>query len=163
MLDIREDDLSGEATRRLLALHLAGMHANSPPENVHALDLSGLRAPGVTVWSAWRGGAIAGIGALKRLGDGSGEVKSMRTHPDHLRQGVAAALLDRIIATARAEGLARLSLETGRGAAFEPALALYRRRGFVDGGPFGRYEAGPFSQFLHLELPAGGSPPGPGL
>ncbi|WP_043366539.1 GNAT family N-acetyltransferase [Belnapia sp. F-4-1] len=152
MLDIREDDLSGEPTRRLLALHLAGMHANSPPGSVHALDLSGLTAPGMTVWSAWEGGEIAGIGALKSLGDGTGEVKSMRTHPDHLRKGVAAALLERIIAEARARGLARLSLETGSGPAFEPALALYRRRGFRDGGAFGAYQASPFNQFLHMEM-----------
>ncbi|MDH3338701.1 MAG: N-acetyltransferase, partial [Gammaproteobacteria bacterium] len=67
--DIRVDDLSGEATRALLALHLAGMHADSPPGHVFALDLSRLKVPCVTVWSAWDGSAIAGIGALKTLGD----------------------------------------------------------------------------------------------
>ena len=151
-LAIRRDDLSGEATRALLALHLAGMHANSPPGSVHALDLSGLATPAVTVWTAWRGDAIAGIGALKALGDGRGEVKSMRTHPDHLRTGVAAALLGHLLQEARARGLVRLSLETGRGAAFEPALALYRARGFAEGGVFGSYVADDFSQFLHLDL-----------
>ena len=133
MFEVREDDLSGDATRRLLALHLAGMHANSPPGGVYALDLSGLKAPGVTAWSVWKGDEVVGIGALKELGGGSGEVKSMRTHPDHLRRGVAALLLERIVTEARARGLTRLSLETGSGPAFEPALALYRRRGFVEG------------------------------
>lgn len=152
MFEIREDDLSGEATRRLLALHLEGMHADSPPGSVYALDLSGLKAPGVTVWSVWRGGEIVGIGALKELGDGGGEVKSMRTHPDHLRRGVAAALLEHIVAEAKARGLTRLSLETGSGPAFGPALALYRRRGFVDGEPFSGYRRSRFNQFLHLPL-----------
>ena len=69
MIVIRQDDLSGEATRALAALHLAGMHASSPPGHVFALDLSGLQAPGVTLWSAWDGDAIAGIGALKALAD----------------------------------------------------------------------------------------------
>ena len=78
-LDIRVDDLSGEPTRALLRLHLQGMHANSPPGHVFALDLSGLAAPGVTVWSAWIGEAVAGIGALKDLGGGAGALKSMRT------------------------------------------------------------------------------------
>ena len=151
-LVIREDDLSGEPTRELLALHLSGMHANTPAGHVFALDLSGLKAPGVTVWSAWRGEAVAGIGALKLLGGGAAEIKSMRTHPDHLRQGVGAAILEHILAEARRRGLRRLSLETGRGAAFEPALALYRSRGFRSGGAFGEYEASPFNQFLHLEL-----------
>lgn len=152
MIDIREDDLSGAQTRALLALHLKEMHAFSPPGTVHALDLSGLKTPDVTVWTVWRGGAIAGMGALKSLGGAYGEIKSMRTHPDHLRQGVAAALLDHIIAEARARGWRRLSLETGSGPAFEASLALYRRRGFVHGEAFGGYTATAFNQFLHMDL-----------
>jgi putative acetyltransferase len=151
-VELREDDLSSEPTRELLVLHLAGMHATSPPENVFALDLSGLRAPNVKVWSAWAGARIAGIGALKDLGGGVGEVKSMRTHPDFLRQGVGAMLLEQIISTARTRGMLRLSLETGRGPAFEPALTLYRRRGFADGVAFADYKPNAFSQFLHLTL-----------
>ncbi len=151
MFDIRRDDLSGEATRGLLALHLAGMHASSPPCSVFALDLSGLLVPEVTVWTAWEGEAIAGVAALKALG-GGGEVKSMRTHPAMLRRGVAALLIDHMVGVARARGWARLSLETGSGTAFEPALALYRGRGFVEGEAFGGYEASAFNRFLHLGL-----------
>ncbi|MBV9995707.1 MAG: GNAT family N-acetyltransferase [Caulobacteraceae bacterium] len=151
-MEIREDDLSGEPARALLRLHLAGMHASSPPGHVFALDLSGLQAPGVTVWTAWDDGTILGIGALRRLSDRCGEVKSMRTHPDHLRRGVGAALLEHIIGEARARGYRRLSLETGGGPAFEPALALYRKRGFMDGGPFAEYQPSDFNQFLHLDL-----------
>ncbi|WP_448662233.1 GNAT family N-acetyltransferase [Sphingomonas sp. CJ20] len=150
--DIRPDDLSSAQTRALLALHLAGMHANSPADSVFALDLSGLQKPEVTVWSAWQGDRVAAIGALKMLGDGAAEVKSMRTHPDFVRRGAAAAILETIIATATARGVTRLSLETGRGPAFEPALALYRRRGFIDGPAFADYPPGTFSQFLHLDL-----------
>ena len=152
MLVIRQDDLSAEATRALLALHLSGMHQSSPPGHVFALDLSGLQAANVTVWSAWDGDAIAGIGALKELGDGTAEVKSMRTHPAHLRKGVGAALLEHIIEAAHARGLRKLSLETGRGPAFEPALALYRRRGFKEGAAFGDYVRSDFNQFFHLAL-----------
>jgi putative acetyltransferase len=154
MFEVREDDLSGEATLRLLALHLSGMHANSPPDSVYALDLSGLKAPGVTVWTVWEGAEVVGIGALKELGNGSGEVKSMRTHPDHLRRRVAALLLDQIVAEAKALGLTHLSLETGSGPAFEPALTLYRKHGFVDGEAFSDYQPSAFNQFLHLQLSA---------
>jgi putative acetyltransferase len=151
-LAIREEDLSSEAVRALLALHLSAMHANSPPGHVFALDLSGLKAPGVAVWTAWVDDAVAGIAALKALGGGTGEIKSMRTHPNHLRKGVAAALLDHIVAEARRRGMKRLSLETGRGPAFEPAIALYRSRGFADGEPFGDYVRSAFNRFLHLGL-----------
>lgn len=152
MLTIRVDDLSGEPTRELLTVHLAGMHENSPPGQVFALDLSGLQAPNVTVWSAWEGPELAGIAALKQLGDGTGELKSMRTHSRHLRKGVATALLEHIIGEARRCGLHRLSLETGSGPAFEPALALYRKRGFADGEAFAEYRRSDFNQFLHLIL-----------
>jgi putative acetyltransferase len=149
---IREDDLSSGATRELLRLHLEGMHATSPPGSVFALDLAGLRASGVTVWTVWIGDAVAGIGALKDLGDRTGEIKSMRTHPGFLRRGIASALLEHIIDVARTRGMTRLSLETGSGPSFEPALALYRRRGFVDGDEFAQYKRSPFNQFMHLGL-----------
>ena len=149
---IRQDDLSGEQTRCLLRLHLEGMHANSPASSVFALDLTGLKVLSVTVWTLWIHDAVAGIAALKDLGSRTGEIKSMRTHPHYLRRGVATALLDHIIDLARARGLRRLSLETGSGPAFEPALQLYRGRGFTAGGTFADYEKSAFNQFLHLSL-----------
>jgi putative acetyltransferase len=150
--DVREDDLSGEQTRQLLALHLRGMHERSPPGNVFALDLSGLQEPRVTVWTAWCGSQLASVGALKMLTSGNAEVKSMRTHPDFLRTGAGSAILARIIDDARQRGVHRLSLETGSGPAFQPALALHRRRGFVNGEPFVEYAQSAFNQFLHLAL-----------
>ncbi len=152
---ILQDDLSDPQVRDLLALHLAGMRANSPPENVFALDLSGLQRPDVTVWTAWEGEKLAGIAALRRLGDGSGEIKSMRTHPAYLQKGVASRLLAFIMAQAAASGIRTLYLETGTGPAFEPALALYRKHGFSPCPAFGDYQENAFSQFLQLHLGPG--------
>jgi len=152
MFEVRKDDLTADPVLALLALHLSNARANSPPGLSFALDLSGLTDPSVTVWSAWDGEALAGIGALKDLGGGVGEVKSMRTHPDHLRRGVAAALLDHIIAEAKARGMTRLSLETGTGPPYEAALALYFKRGFLKGAVFADYPDSGFNQCLHLEI-----------
>ncbi|KXV35708.1 GNAT family N-acetyltransferase [Gluconobacter thailandicus] len=149
---IHPADFSNPQTRDLLALHLAGMHDNTPAGHVFALDLSGLMAPEIEVWTVHQLDRIAGIGALKRLNDQEGELKSMRTHPDFLRQGVASALLDHLIHRARSVGMKTLSLETGRGASFEPALALYQTRGFQPGEAFGDYQASEFNQFFHLTL-----------
>lgn len=149
---IAVDDLSSDETRDLLRLHLAGMHASSPPGHSYALDLSGLQTPDITVWSGWEGARIAAIGALKALPGNGGEVKSMRTHPDFLRRGAAAQILDTIIATAKSRGYSRLSLETGSGPDFEAALAFYRRRGFTNGEAFADYVPSDFNQFLHLDL-----------
>jgi putative acetyltransferase len=150
--EIRREDLSCHSARDLVRLHLQGMHAHSPPGSVFALDFSGLMAPEVTVWAAWQAEKVAGIGALKDLGNRLGEVKSMRTHPDFLRRGVAAALLEHIIGVAKVKGMTRLSLETGSGSYFEPALSLYRSRGFLDGEEFADYKRSAFNQFLHLTL-----------
>ncbi|WP_429910582.1 GNAT family N-acetyltransferase [Glycocaulis sp.] len=152
MYEIREDDLSGEAVRALLALHLAGMHASSPPGTVFALDLSGLQKPQITVWTAWRESRIACVGALNALSAAHGEIKSMRVHPDFAGQGAGAAILDHIIGTATARGMTRLSLETGTGPAFEAAVRLYLKRGFLPGGPFADYPSTDFNRFYHLEL-----------
>ncbi len=150
MFIVREDDLSDAQTRALLALHLAGMQATSPPGHVFALDLSGLQSPDVTVWTAWHDQRIASVGALKMLGADAAEIKSMRSHPDFLGRGAGAAILDQIIVTAWSRGVQRLSLETGNGPAFEPALRLYRSRSFVNGPAFSDYVATAFNQFLHL-------------
>ena len=151
-LEIREDDLTDEQVRALLAFHLAEARAKTPAEFSFALDLSGLQTPDITVWTAWDGEKVAGVAALKTLPDGAGEVKSMRTHPDHLRKGVAGALLGHIIGEARRRGMARLSLETGTVPAYDPAVALYLKHGFRDGERFGDYQPSPYNRFLHLEL-----------
>jgi len=145
-------DFSNTQTRDLLALHLAGMHDNTPAGHVFALDLSSLMAPEIEVWTVQQLDRVAGIGALKRLNDQAGELKSMRTHHDFLRQGVARTLLDHLIHKARSAGMKTLSLETGRRSSFEPALALYQSRGFQPGEAFGGYETSEFNQFFHLAL-----------
>lgn len=149
---IKPADFDDHRVKALLARHLEGMHANSPPGHVFALDWSGLRTPEISFYALWEDDELLGFGALKELGPRAGEIKSMRTADAHLRRGVAATILEHIIAEARRRGYARLSLETGSGPAFEPALELYRKHGFIDGGAFDGYEKSPFNQFLHLEL-----------
>lgn len=154
MLVIKPGDFDDERVLALLARHLEGMHASSPPGHVFALDWSGLQKPEISFYALWEGEELLGFGALKELGPRAGEIKSMRTADAHLRRGVAAAILQHIVAEARRRGYVRLSLETGSGPAFEPALELYRKYGFTNGEAFGDYEKSPFNQFLHLDLVA---------
>ena len=151
-MQIRIDDLEGPEIRRLLAEHLHSMTLHSPPESIHALDLSGLRAAGVTFWTAWDGEELLGCGALKELDRQHGEIKSMRTAAVHLRRGVARAMLGHIVGVARHRGYRRLSLETGSAAAFEPARQLYASAGFVYCEPFADYVLDPYSMFMTREL-----------
>jgi putative acetyltransferase len=149
---IIEDDLTGPEIRALLETHFAGMLANSPEGSCHFLDFDGLNAPDVTFWSIWDEDALMGCGALKELAPEHGEIKSMRTHADHLRKGAGAAMLAHIIAQARMRGYRRLSLETGSSDAFIPALSMYIAHGFAFCPPFGDYVEDPFSCFMTLDL-----------
>tara|TARA_R110002073_G_scaffold243317_1_gene405532 strand:- start:374 stop:850 length:477 start_codon:yes stop_codon:yes gene_type:complete len=142
---IRVDDLTGSAIAELLQRHLASAIENSPQGAVHALDLGGLRRPDITFWSAWQGDSLAGCAALRELTATHGEVKSMRTATAHLRQGVAAQLLEHLIAVARERGYRMLSLETGNTDGFAAARALYTRFGFTPCPPFGNYVDDGFS------------------
>ena len=147
-ITFRVDDLSGTATQALVARHLRGMHENSPPESVHAFDLSKLKQPGVTFWSAWSGDEIAAMGALKRIDAQRGEIKSMRVADAFLGRGVGRAMLDHIVREAQLMGLTSLWLETGSADAFAPALKLYETAGFTRCGPFDGYVEDPFSVFM---------------
>ncbi len=150
--DIRVDDLRGPEIAALLQEHLDDMRLHSPPESIHALDLDKLRQPDITFWTAWQDDELLGCGAIRELDAAHGEIKSMRTSQHHRRKGVAAAMLHHLLAEARRRGYARLSLETGSPAAFEPARQLYARHGFSMCGPFADYVDDPYSVFMTQEL-----------
>ncbi len=158
---IKSDDLTGDAIIALLQQHLHDMHLTSPPESVHALDLTGLRAAGVSFWTLWlplHAGQIqdelqlAGCGALKQLDAQSAEIKSMRTADHFRRQGIAASMLSHLIAVAGERGYQRLYLETGSMAYFAPARALYQRFGFEYCEPFADYVLDSNSVFMVKQL-----------
>jgi putative acetyltransferase len=147
-MQIRVDDLTGPEIRALLEEHLRNMREISPPESVHALDLTALRRPEITFWTVWADGALVGCGALKELDPRHGEIKSMRTAATQRRKGVGRAMLTHIVDEARARGYARLSLETGSMQAFAPARTLYASFGFAHCGPFAGYAEDPHSVFM---------------
>ena len=153
-MDIRIDDLEGPEILTLLADHLADMHSTSPPESVHALDVSALKDASVTFWTGWQAGQLMGCVALKALDSQHGELKSMRTARAFRQQGVAATLLGHVMAIAEARGMNRLSLETGTMDYFASARRLYGRFGFVPCTPFGTYSLDPNSCFMTRTLPS---------
>ncbi|MGU3390677.1 GNAT family N-acetyltransferase [Sphingomonas sp. M1A8_2b] len=149
---IVRDDLTKSEVVALVELHLRAAHENSPPGSVFALDLTGLRDPTVTVWSAWDDDRVVGLAALKRLDDTHCEVKSMRTAPTHLRRGLGRMMLDHVMAEARKQGYRRISLETGTTPAFAAAHALYDSAGFTACDPFGSYSDRVFAAYYTAEL-----------
>lgn len=151
-LQIEVDDPARPDVLALLEEHLRNMHELSPPESVHALDVSRLKTPDITFWSVREGGVLLGCGALRQLSPDHGEIKSMRTPAALRRRGAGRAVLEHILAEAKRRGYARLSLETGTPAAFDAARRLYESVGFRECGPFGDYRLDPYSVFMRLDL-----------
>ena len=152
MLAIIDGGLDDPRVIDLLQFHVTSARAQTAPGSAHALDLRGLQSPDISFWSMWDGDTLVGVGALKRLSDDHGEVKSMHIVQALRRTGAGSAMLRHIIAAARNRGMTRLSLETGSWDYFKPAQALYRKHGFADCGPFGDYVLDPNSVFLSLRV-----------
>lgn len=136
---IVEDDLTGPEVAALLELHLSEMHQWSPACKVHAMPIERLRQPDVTFYSVWDGDALAAVGALKHLGEGRGELKSMRASPEYRGKGAGKAMLEHLIAEARKRRYTWLGLETGVPEPFVPARRLYASYGFADCEAFADY------------------------
>jgi putative acetyltransferase len=151
-MKIVDGGLEDSRVQTLLAHHCNSARAETARGSDHALDLNGLKSPVVQFWSAWDGECVVAIGALKRLSESHGEIKSMHTEQSYRRKGVGSAMLQHIIMMARQMGFSRLSLETGSWPYFTAARELYRRHGFVECPPFGDYAVDPNSVFMTLEL-----------
>ena len=158
-LVIARDNPRAPDVRALLSAHLAFARSLSPPEHVHALEVEGLLDPAVSFFSARKDGGLLGVGALKHLGDGHGELKSMHVDAAARRRGVGRSLVTQLVAEARRRGYRRVSLETGTEDGFAPARALYRGAGFVTCEPFASYTVNPHSVCMTLPLEV--APPAP--
>ena len=150
---IEEGGLDRDDVNELLTQHVAEMNAGSPPSACHVLAADALDDPAIRFFTVRDGGGmLLGCGALKRLAADHGEIKSMRTADAALGLGVGSRMLDHLTATARAMGIARLSLETGNSALFAAANRLYKREGYKLCGPFGGYIDTPFTHFYTRDL-----------
>lgn len=152
LLRIIDGGLDHPQVVALLGHHIEQALATSPRESMHALDIDGLRGPDMSFWSIWDDQTLLGVGALKRIDDHHGEIKSMHTALAARGKGVASAMLGHIIAKARALGFQRLSLETGTQEYFRAAQQLYKKHGFIECVPFASYKVDPNSVFMTLDL-----------
>jgi putative acetyltransferase len=150
--EIAIDDPRAADVRDLLERHLAFTSMNSPPEDCHALDVTGLLDPSVTFYSFRRHGVLLGVGALMQLDEHHAELKSMHTAETERGAGIGRALVEHLVGVARHRCLWRVSLETGANAAFAPSRALYARAGFTPCEAFGRYRPSENSTFMTLVL-----------
>lgn len=151
-MEIKIDDLSGGDVIQLLEEHLSDMHATSPVESAHALDVEALKSPSITFFSGWLGGELQGCLAIKELTPQHIELKSMRTTSTSRKSGIASKLLTHALNLAIERGYQQASLETGSHDYFLPARNLYQKFGFRYCGPFADYKIDPHSVFMTKAL-----------
>jgi len=92
------------------------------------------------------GEAAAAVG-LKDLGDGVCEMKRLYARPQYQGLGLGGQLCDRLIEDARGRKFRRMRLDTLQ--RLKPAIALYRKRGFVE---IEKYYDNPEEGVIYMEL-----------
>ena len=151
-LRIGQESPLGSDLGLLFQRHTADMHADTPPESIHMMPRGALVAEDIAFFVLRDAGHPLAMGAVKRIGPGHGEIKSMHVLSETRGRGLSRRMLEALLAHARAEGLTRLSLETGVQPTFVAARALYERAGFVECAPFGDYRPDPNSVFMTIDL-----------
>jgi len=151
------DDLAGvvalmtayeaEIRRNLLEGHGLQLE-DATPDSARIVDIAGLLEPPQCLYLAEVDGRPAGTCGLKEISGESAEIKRMYVDPTLRRQGVARALLERVIDDGRVAGYRTLRLETV--VWMVEAHALYRSCGFVEVPPFSDPEFGCLPGCDHL-------------
>ena len=137
----------------LVRLHMLDMRSITPPGHALAVGPTTLDTDDdATLLGAWSGEQLAGLGALRELSPTHGEIKSVRTDPDHTRMGVAQAVLGALLDLARKRGYTRVSLETGASEEFDAAARSYEAAGFTPTGPFGDHVDTEHHRYFTLAL-----------
>jgi len=124
----------------------------TPAEFRHHMTVEQMAGADTTLFVARdASGATLGMGALRRHGV-VGEVKRMFVKPEARGLGVGGAILERIEALARQEGIGRVVLETGSN--FDAAKRVYERGGFETCEPVLDYPPSAWTAFYAKSLSA---------
>ena len=144
---VLDDGLAGRVLalqREAYAVEAALIGSDGIPAITETLEQ--LHAAGESWLGSFDAGGLNGAVAWRRLDDGTLDICRLVVAPRAFRQGVATALLDEL--DRRFPGSPMM---VSTGSANEPALALYRRRGFR---PIREREAAPGLRVTELARPA---------
>ena len=126
------------------------MQSLYPAESNHLVDIEQLAQPRVHVFVAREDGKALGCGAFVLGEAGEAEMKRVFVAPAARGKGVARALMEALEREAAKRGVTLMQLETG---IKQPeAIALYRKLGYAERGPFGAYQPDPLSLFMEKRL-----------
>ena len=141
----RQDDIVA-----LIRQSDALMQSLYPAESNHLVDIDLLAQPHVHFFVAREDGRALGCGAFVLGTDGHAEMKRVFVDPAARGKGVARAIMAALEREAAKMGVTLMQLETGTK---QPeAIALYRKFGYAERGPFGSYQPDPLSLFMEKRL-----------
>jgi putative acetyltransferase len=140
------------AAQQLLAQSDAYMASLYPAESNHLEGPAELAQPHVWFIGLTLDDQVVACGAVKRMHDDGdyGEIKRVFVRPAYRGRGLSRTIMDVLETHLRSQACGCARLETG---IHQPeALALYRRLGYVERGPFGSYRPDPLSLFMEKRL-----------
>lgn len=149
-ITVRMESPLQDDVRQLIAELNDALLALTPPEYCFHMTAEEMAQPDTTVFVARGDGRAVACGALRRHGDGVGEVKRMYTLPSHQGRGIGGRILDAIERLACAEDLVRLVLETGD--RHPAAWRVYERSGFNRCGAVLDYPESSYSVFYEKAI-----------
>lgn len=123
-----------------------------PPQSNHMEGVEALRQANVLFVGACIGAELAGCGAVKTMHDDGvyGEIKRVFVPPLFRGRGISRAIMEFLERHLVAQGVPLARLEMG---ALQPeAMGLYRRLGYLERPPFGKYQLDPQSLFMEKRL-----------
>ena len=152
MIEVRREPLTSDIASALITALNAELRARYPEDGVNYFRLDADEvAPGRGAFLvAWVETDAIGCGAVRLIDSETAEIKRMYVTPAMRGRGIARQVLDALELEARRLGAERLLLETGTR---QPeAIALYKRAGFTETGPFGEYKPSPLNTFMEKSL-----------
>jgi putative acetyltransferase len=123
-----------------------------PPQSNHLEGVEALQQANVLFVGACIGEDLAGCGAVKTLSDDGvyGEIKRVFVPPHYRGRGISRAIMAFLEQHLIGRGVRIARLEMG---AQQPqAMGLYRRLGYRERPPFGKYQPDPLSLFMEKRL-----------
>ncbi|MBD3897286.1 GNAT family N-acetyltransferase [Halomonas sp. ML-15] len=141
-----------QAASRLISLSDAYMASLYPAESNHMMNQQELKSPDTHFIGVHCDKEVIGCGAVKSVKEDVhyGEIKRVFVPVEHRGKGLSKLIMQALEDHLRSMNIAVARLETG---ARQPeAIQLYKKLGYRECGPFGKYTHDPLSVFMEKEL-----------
>ena len=151
-MQIRKITEEREDVQHLLNESDLYMQALYPDESNHMESVSALLADHIDLIGVFQEDSLVGIGAVKRLSTDEkyGEIKRVFVAEEQRGKGLSKVIMSHLHQLLIQEGILSAKLETG--ISQPEAIGLYQSLGYQECGPFGGYQADPYSVFMEKSL-----------